>query len=133
MNFVRSPRNKLLAATAILLVLAVLAPIKGINAATAARVVLGIAAVGGMLWWFLKQKKQDPASFSMLPQLKVLSRAGLSQRCGLALVEADGRNYLVVYGDGFAEVTEAASARKPRPATRRRVSHKAPSRKAGAL
>jgi hypothetical protein len=43
----------------------------------------------------------------VLPErLKVVSRAGLSQRCGIALVEADGRSFLVAFGDSFAEIHE---------------------------
>ena len=49
------------------------------------------------------------------------ARAGLSARCGAALVDADGRRYLVTYGDGFANVLqvpapEAAVQRARRPA-----------------
>jgi hypothetical protein len=49
----------------------------------------------------------------VLPErLKVVSRAGLSQRCGLVLVEADGRSFLVAFGDSFAEIHEAPASQR---------------------
>lgn len=122
MNLLRSPRNKLIAAAIAVLILALLAPLKGASAANLARALLGAAAIAGLFLWLVRQKK---AAFTVqaAPRLRVLARTGLSQRCGMALVEADGDNYLVVFGDGFAELQQAkltrpAQARRPRPVRR---------------
>jgi flagellar protein FliO/FliZ len=109
MALLRSPRNKLLLATAAILLLALVAPMKEINAAAIARVLLAVACLGGIAWWFLR-RRSFAEELAAAPRLRVLSRAGLSQRCGMALVQADGRNYLVVFGDGFAELKEAPVA-----------------------
>ncbi len=120
MELLRSPKNKLLAASAMLVVLAVAASAKGIDAGGIARWVLGAAAIAGIAFWFVKARSAG-AKFALPGRLQVISRAGLSPKCGVALVEADGRTYLVVYGDGFAEVSPApavvtAKARRPRRA-----------------
>ena len=106
MNLLRSPRNKLLLASAAILLLALVAPMKEISAASIARLLLAAVCVAGIAWWFLR-RRSFADELAPAPRLRVLSRAGLSQRCGMALVEADGRNYLVVFGDGFAELKEA--------------------------
>src|SRR5258708_32834913 len=36
--------------------------------------------------------------------MKIVSRVGLSQRAALALVEVDGRSFLIVHGEGYARV-----------------------------
>lgn len=109
MNFLRSPSNKLLIAAAAIVLLALLAPTQGVSAATSARVVIALGCVAGLAWWFLRQKGAGGV-LAPAPRLQVLARTGLSGRCGMALVEADGRNYLVVYGDGFAELHDAQVA-----------------------
>ncbi len=114
MNFFRSPKNKLLLAAAAVVALAALAPSGGVSAPQVARVLLAAVALGGLAWWLHRARKAGPsAAFAAETRLRVLSRTGLSQRCGMALVEADGRNYLVVFGDGFAELQEAAAAPAP--------------------
>jgi hypothetical protein len=47
--------------------------------------------------------------------LRVVSRAGLSQRCGIALVEADGHSFLVAFGDSFAEIQKAPASKRVLP------------------
>ncbi|MGA9523697.1 MAG: flagellar biosynthetic protein FliO [Myxococcaceae bacterium] len=106
MNLLRSPRNKLLLASAAILLLALIAPTKELDAAAISRIVLAGVCIAGIAWWFLR-RRAFADELAPPPRLRVLSRAGLSQRCGMALVEADGRNYLVVFGDGFAELKEA--------------------------
>lgn len=123
MNFLRSPRNKLFAAAFAVLVLALLAPTQGVSPSVVARVLVGVLGAAGLGWWFLRHRRGGGALLPA-PRLQVLARTGLSQRCGMALVEADGRNYLVVFGDGFAELQEAKLAfpvrqgRRPRPPRR---------------
>lgn len=107
-----SPRRRLLIASGLLLGLAALAPLGGLSAVGAARWLLGAGALAGLGWWLWCRGSASPR-FTLPERLKVISRAGLSQRCGVALVEADGRSYLVAFGDSFAEI---------RPAPRRRAS-----------
>lgn len=110
MNVLRSPRYKLMVAGALLVVLALLTPMQELGASTGARALLGAAAVAALGWWWARRREAGRGADSALPRLQVISRAGLSQRCGLALVEADGQRYLVVFGDGFAELQVAAPA-----------------------
>jgi flagellar protein FliO/FliZ len=120
MELLRSPRNKLIAASALLLVLVAAASLKGLDAAPIARIVLGAAAVIPFAVWVRRARKASTLSAPV--RLEVLSRTGLSQRCGVALVRAEGRTFLVVHGDGYAEICDAASAppraRRPRPPRR---------------
>lgn len=99
-----SPRARMLLALALVLGLAVLAPLGGGASATSvARGLLGAAALGGLGWWLVRRGRAEPR-FSLTERMRVVSRTGLSQRCGLALVEVDGSRYLVAFGDSFAEV-----------------------------
>ena len=53
-----------------------------------------------------------PSKFKAAPRLHVVQRVGLSQtNTELALIEVDGKPYLVVHGDGFAQMQP-----RPRPA-----------------
>lgn len=108
-----SPRQKLAAAALCLLAVPVIAAAQGASAAGAARVVLGLAALGGLVAWYLRGHA-GAAGFKAAPRLQVIQRAGLSQRNGVALIEVDGRPYVVVHGDGFAKVQPV---RRPRPLT----------------
>ncbi len=111
MNALRSPRNKLLVAAAALGAVLLLGALSQAGAVPG-RWLLAVAALPAIavLW-----KKKGGVATGEEPRLRVLARTGLSQRCGLALVEADGRTVLVAFGDGFAELLE----RKPAPAKRR--------------
>ncbi|MHB8872740.1 MAG: hypothetical protein ACYC8T_03540 [Myxococcaceae bacterium] len=120
MEMLRSPRNKIFAASALLLVLSAAALAKGLDAVTAARWILAAAAAVGLVVWY-RRARGAGARFVAPSRLTVVSRAGLAQRCGVALVEADGRTFLVVHGDGYAEVCEA-------PAPERRQGRRAPRR-----
>jgi hypothetical protein len=102
MNLLSSPRNKLIAASGMLLALGAATTVSGLNAAAAARAVLGLVCVAGLAWWFLRAR--GTASPVEAPRLCVVSRVGLAGRTGLALVEVDGKSFLVVHGDGFAKV-----------------------------
>jgi hypothetical protein len=121
-SLLKTPKAKLLAATGLIAALALLAPSQSVSAALLARLVLGGTALAGLAWWMTRQKAL-PAKFALAPRLQVAARTGLSPKCSVALVEADGRTYLVAYGDGFAEIQETAKAQaKARtPRTRRAV------------
>ncbi|QRK04110.1 flagellar biosynthetic protein FliO [Archangium violaceum] len=98
-----SPRARMLLALTLVLGLAALAPLGGASAASVARGLLGAAALGGLGWWLVRRGRAEHR-FSLTERMRVVSRTGLSQRCGLALVEVDGSRYLVAFGDSFAEV-----------------------------
>lgn len=106
-----SPRYRLLLASGLILVLATLASWSGLPASGGARWLLGIAMLVGLGWWW-SRRNPGGARFALPQRLQVISRAGLSQRCGIALVEADGRGYLVAYGDSFAEIREAPARKR---------------------
>jgi flagellar biogenesis protein FliO len=111
-----TPRQKLLGAVVLALLVPVFASLQGASAATLARVVLGLAALGGLGAWFLRARGGLPSKFKSAPRLNVVQRVGLSQRTGLALIEVDGKPYLVVHGDGFARIRPA---RRPARVTHR--------------
>jgi flagellar protein FliO/FliZ len=115
-----SPRHRLLLASGLILGLAALAPLGGLSASGAARWILGAVALGTLGWWLWRRGGASPR-FVLPDRLKVVSRAGLSQRCGIALVEADGRSFLVAFGDSFAEIHESPAPKRV-PAQARRVS-----------
>jgi flagellar protein FliO/FliZ len=120
-----SPGKRLLIASGLVLVLAALSPLGGVSASGAARWLLGAVALAGLGWWWWRRGPTGPR-FTLPERLKVVSRAGLSQRCGIALVEADGQSFLVAFGDSFAEIRDApvstrALAQARRSAPRRRA------------
>ena len=103
-----SPRQKLVGAALLALVAPLIAAAQGASAATAARVLLGLAAAGGIAAWFIRARGGlGTSKFKSAPRLNVVQRVGLSPRTGLALIEVDGKPYLVVHGDGFAKITPA--------------------------
>jgi flagellar biogenesis protein FliO len=121
-----SPRRRLLLAGGLILALAAVASWGGLSASGVARWLLGAVLLAGFGWWLSRRNAGDPR-FALPERLRVISRAGLSQRCAIALVEADGRGFLVAYGDSFAEIRAApVPGRMPtqarRPAPRRRAS-----------
>ncbi|WP_257979293.1 flagellar biosynthetic protein FliO [Corallococcus exiguus] len=102
-----SPRGRLLFASALLVGLATLAPLGGLSLVGTSRLLIGAMALAGLGWVLLRKGGMAGSADAAAPEpLRVVSRTGLSQRCGLALVEADGRRYLVAYGDTFAEIHE---------------------------
>ena len=110
-----SPRHKLIAASALLLLLPVFAVVQGASATTAARLVLGLAAAAGLAFWFIRAKGLPVSRFKDAPRMTVVQRVGLSARSGVALVEVDGRPYLIVHGDGFARIRPTARPRVAPP------------------
>lgn len=103
-----SPRHKLIGAALLALIAPLIAAAQGASPATAARVLLGLAAAGGLAAWFLHARGGfGDSKFKAAPRLNVVQRVGLSQRTGVALIEVDGKPYLVVHGDGFAKISPA--------------------------
>jgi hypothetical protein len=77
-------------------------------------VTVGLAALLGLGWWALRTWRRRPGGPTALaPRLTVVGRVSLGAATGLALVEVDGRPYLVVHGDGFARLRPAARLRAP--------------------
>lgn len=105
MNTALKTKLLLLGASVVLLVGAGVA--SGVSLVSAARLVLGVAAVAGFGVWF-KSAKGGRARFELPPRLQLVQRVELSQRTGLALVEVDGQAWLVVHGDGFAKLERAS-------------------------
>lgn len=106
-----SVRHRLLLASGLILVLAALASWRGLSASGSARWLLGAVMLAGLGWWWSRRGSRG-ARFVFPDRLQVISRAGLSQRCGIALVEADGRSFLVAYGDSFAEIQAAPELKR---------------------
>lgn len=102
-----SPRQKLIGASVLALTLPLAASLHGASATSAARLVLIMLALGGLVFWFIRARAGLPSKFKSAPRLNVVQRVGLSARTGLALIEVDGKPYLVVHGDGFARIRPA--------------------------
>ena len=115
-----SPRNKLLLALGLVLGLSALGPLGGVSAAVLARGLLGAAALVGLGWWLVRRRQAD-VRFALTERMRVVSRTGLSQRCGLALVEVEGSQYLVAFGDSFAEIRRAHTPVRVKTRSRRRA------------
>jgi hypothetical protein len=103
----------LLGAAALVLLLALAAPRGGLSVVGLARVVLTLLLLGGTGWWLLRGRTRRP-SFRLREPLQVLSRQGLSPRCGVALLDAEGQRFLVAYGEGFAQVQAVEPRRRTR-------------------
>lgn len=115
-----SPRNKLLLALGLTLGLSALAPLGGVSAAMVARGLLGAAALVGLGWWLVRRGRAD-VRFARTERMRVVSRTGLSPRCGLALVEVEGSRYLVAFGDSFAEIRRAHTPVRVKTRPKRRA------------
>jgi len=109
MEWLRSPKHKALAALVALLLLIGVGLAPALTPASAARALLGAAAIAGLALW-LHRALRAPRLAASAPRLHVVSRAALSARCGLALVEVEGRAVLVAFGDGFAHVVAPEGA-----------------------
>ena len=107
-----SPKNKLILASVGLAVLIAAASYQSGSASTVGWAALAFAALAGLCGWWIWARtgsmKDSPAA-----RLSVISRTGLSSRTALALVEVDGRSFLVVHGDGYAEICSTAVLGEP--------------------
>lgn len=114
-----TPRMKIVISLGSLGLLGLITALRGADLATSARVLLGLSAAGGLAVWFWRMRSSaGSTSFRHTPRLVVVQRVGLSPRSGLALVEVDGRPFIVVHGDGFARLRPAPRperVRHPRP------------------
>ncbi|MBM7114262.1 hypothetical protein [Archangium primigenium] len=86
------------------------------SATSTARMLWGALVLGaGLFWWC--RRGWNRARFPGAEPLRVVARTGLSQRCGVAVLDVEGRHYLVVFGDSFAEIrrTRGPVLARPRP------------------
>lgn len=105
-----SPRLKLIGLGACTAALALAAALSSGSFTTGARIVLGAAAVAGLVGWALKQKGLAlPGRFAKTPRMQVVQKIGLSARTGVALVDVDGRSFLIVHGDGGTRIRRVSS------------------------
>ncbi|MDC0709662.1 flagellar biosynthetic protein FliO [Stigmatella sp. ncwal1] len=118
-----SPRNRLWVATGLVLGLAAMGWLGRMPVSQAARWGLGALALAGvgMGWWC---RRSLGPRFVLPERLRIVSRAGLSQRCGLALVEVDGKRFLVAFGDSFAELHETPLEQRGQGPSRDKLSRR---------
>ena len=50
-----------------------------------------------------------PGRFATTPRLQVVQKVGLSPRSGVALIEVDGRSFLIVHGEGGTRIRRVSS------------------------
>lgn len=105
-----SPRQKLLAAVGLTAALATAAAISSGSMTSGARIVLGALALGGLALWAMKGRGLELSGrFARVPRLQVVQKVGLSARSGVALIEVDGRSFLIVHGDGGTRIRRVSS------------------------
>jgi flagellar protein FliO/FliZ len=99
-----SPRTKVLCSVSCLALLGLVAAAQGgLSPTSLARLALAVAGVAALGYWVLRGRSAV-RPFRSTPRLTVVQRAGLSPRSGLALIEVDGRPFLILHGDGFARI-----------------------------
>ncbi len=105
-----SPRAKLIAVGACTSALALAAAVSSGSFTTGARIVLGALAIAGLAAWALRQKGLAlPGRFAKTPRLQIVQKIGLSARAGVALVDVDGRSFLIVHGEGGTRIRRVSS------------------------
>jgi hypothetical protein len=106
--------QKISSAGAALVLLAATAHASQWTAVAGARAALVVAALAaGIAWLRRRPSLSASAAQASRPRLAIAARAGLSARCGVALLEADGQTYLVAYGDGFAQLLHSPAVQHP--------------------
>ncbi|MBL8919696.1 MAG: hypothetical protein JNJ54_12585 [Myxococcaceae bacterium] len=105
-----SPRQKLLVAAVLTVALAMATAVSSGSMTTAARILLGAVVLGGLALWAMRGRGLElPRRFSKVPRLQVVQKVGLSARSGVALIEVDGRSFLIVHGDGGTRIRRVSS------------------------
>ena len=110
------PGAKLVGAALAVSAVAVMARGPSLSASHLARLLLGVAAAAGLVFW-VRRRPRTRAAFALAPRLEVAARTALSPRCSVALVDADGQSYLVAFGDGFAQIRPMHRLHASRAAT----------------
>jgi hypothetical protein len=75
----------------------------------ALKMTVALAGACALAFVVLRALSRRGAGSGAGPELKVVSRASLSPKNGVALLEADGRRYLVAFGDGFTTLLSNAA------------------------
>ena len=73
----------------------------------ALKMALALGAACGLALRLLSRRGRSGAAAE---DLKLVARTALSQKSGVALLQADGRRYLVAFGDGFATLLSITPA-----------------------
>ncbi len=116
-----TPQFKLIGASVLILSAPLVAAIQGASAPAVARILLALVALGGLAAWFLRARRVVNSSpIQSVPRLSLTQRIGLNTSTGVALIEVDGRAYLVVHGQGFAKIrpvprSAPLESRRPMP------------------
>jgi flagellar protein FliO/FliZ len=108
-NLLRTIRFKALGALVLLAALLGISrvPFADVSASTwlLAAALMGTGAL-------LVKKARSPDRLLLSPKrLEVIAKVGLSTKCGVALLVADGRSYLLVHGEGFATMRQTRGQR----------------------
>ncbi|HEY3450846.1 MAG TPA: flagellar biosynthetic protein FliO [Myxococcales bacterium] len=72
--------------------------------APAIKMVGALIAICGLAYVALRLLAKRGLAGAAHSDLKVVARASLSPKNGVAILEADGRRYLLAFGDGFTTV-----------------------------
>jgi hypothetical protein len=100
MTLIHAWKAKGLWALSMLGLLALLAPPIRLTGGAIARCGLGALAVAALAFWLKRQR--GATACSAPPRLSLVGRIGLTNRCGVALLQVDGESLVVAYGEGFA-------------------------------
>ena len=76
----------------------------------ALKMALALGAACGLAFLALRLLSRRGRSGAAAEDLKLVARTALSQKSGVALLQADGRRYLVAFGDGFATLLSITPA-----------------------
>ena len=106
-----TPERKILMSMLALVALVLLGAAQSLGLVVTARLLLAFSVVAVLV--FLWRSKRLASGRESTPRLSVVSRVGLAPRCQASLLEIDGRTYLVVSGDGYAQIQETCKAAFP--------------------
>jgi flagellar protein FliO/FliZ len=105
-----SPRQKLMTAGGLSALLTLAAALSSGSITTGSRIIIGASSLAGFAAWALRRKEFSRfGQFSQAPRLRVVQKIGLSPRTGVALLEVDGRSFLVIHGDTGTRIRRVAS------------------------
>ncbi len=109
----KNPHPKWKIAAALLCALALAPFFVGGASATAVKILLGVGALGVAAAIGVRAARRRTQTKNA-PELAVVSRASLSAKVGIAVVEFEGRRLLVGHGDSFVQVLSSIAPRRIR-------------------
>jgi hypothetical protein len=80
---------------------------------TAARMTAGLCAASALAFFVLRFLAQRTASAASSTPLRVVARTALSAKSTAAILEADGQRFVIVHGDGFAQLLSSTKIQHP--------------------